>query len=48
MPLNALLPLNDGAIFAGFRIMRLLGSGASRHDAIRRRHLRRHCHEPDH
>ncbi len=27
MPLNALLSLNDGAIFAGFRIMRLLGSG---------------------
>ena len=27
MPLNALTPLNDGAIFAGFRIVRSLGSG---------------------
>ena len=27
MPLNALMPLNDGAIFAGFRIVRRLGSG---------------------
>src|SRR6478672_8983160 len=27
MPLNALMPLNDGAIFAGFRIGRRLGSG---------------------
>ena len=27
MPLNALMPLNDGAIFAGFRIVRSLGSG---------------------
>ena len=27
MPLNALVPLNDGAIFAGFRIVRRLGSG---------------------
>ena len=27
MPLNALMPLNDGAIFADFRIVRRLGSG---------------------
>jgi serine/threonine protein kinase len=27
MPLNALMPLNGGAIFAGFRIVRRLGSG---------------------
>ena len=27
MPLNALMPLNGGAIFAGFRIVRSLGSG---------------------
>ena len=28
MPLNALMPLNDGAIFAGFRIVRFLGRTA--------------------
>ena len=27
MPLNALMPLNDGAIFADFKIVRRLGSG---------------------